>query len=314
MGLDYYHILGITKSASHVAIKKSYKRLAMKYHPALSTDGRDVAEMKFKEIAESYEVLSDSSKRAVYDQYGEEGLKQSGGLLPEKSFTYVPKDPEEVFKQFFGTTNPFLHLHMVGKEVDMDNVDYIFDKPTTIQQAPIMKTLPVTLENLYTGTVKKMKITKQVLNEDGKTTSSTEKIFLINVMKGWKKGTKVIFQHEGNEGPGISPADVVIVIEEKPHKIFTREGDNLLYIAIITLEKALTGVTLDVPTLDGRQLPIPVNDIIQPGYEIVIPGEGMPNSKTGQKGNLRIQFQIDFPTRLDVHQKQLIKQALSQVK
>lgn len=86
----------------------------------------------------------------------------------------------------------------------------------------------------------------QVLNTDGKTTYSVEKVFVINIKSGWKSGAKVTFPNEGNEGPGLLPADVVVIIEEKPHKNFSREGNNLIYTATVSLEKALTGFTLDI--------------------------------------------------------------------
>ena len=133
----------------------------------------------------------------------------------------------------------------------------------------------------------------------------------------------------------------MFVVKDKDHPLFRRVGADLHYIATIPLAKALVGCVIEVnclrmytfekqiicaisqlpnsatsmfqvPTLDGRSLSIPVNDIVQPGYQKRVVGEGMPisKSKDGEKGDLVISFDIVFPTKLEVHQKALIKQAL----
>jgi DnaJ family protein B protein 4 len=89
----------------------------------------------------------------------------------------------------------------------------------------------------------------------------------------------------------------VFVVRQKPHPVFTREGDDLVTTQRISLSKALGGGTVDVPSLDNRVLRVPLKEVVRPGYERVVPGEGMPNSKTGAKGNLRIRFQIEFPRK-----------------
>ena len=118
MGKDYYQILGVSRSANDDELKKSYRKLALKYHPDKNKDPG--AEEKFKSIGEAYDVLSDPKKRRIYDQVGEEGLK--GGLgaggsgMPEGftssempgGFSYAYHgDPRATFQQFFGTNNPF---------------------------------------------------------------------------------------------------------------------------------------------------------------------------------------------------------------
>ncbi|CAI9585408.1 unnamed protein product [Staurois parvus] len=108
MGKDYYKILGIPNGANEDEIKKAYRKMALKYHPDKNKDPN--AEDKFKEIAEAYDVLSDPKKRAVYDQYGEEGLKTGGGSSGNtgSSFHYTfHGDPHATFASFFGGSNPF---------------------------------------------------------------------------------------------------------------------------------------------------------------------------------------------------------------
>jgi DnaJ-class molecular chaperone len=124
MGKDYYKILGVARSASDDDLKKAYRKLALKFHPDKNKSPQ--AEERFKEIAEAYDVLSDKRKREIYDQVGEEGLKNGfpgggqpgqgghpgqGGAGPDGGFHYTfHGDPRATFAQFFGTSNPFDNL------------------------------------------------------------------------------------------------------------------------------------------------------------------------------------------------------------
>lgn len=139
-----------------------------------------------------------------------------------------------------------------------------------------------------------------------------EEILTIEIKPGWKKGTKITFPEKGNEQPNVIPADLIFIIDEKPHSIFTREGNDLVVTKKISLVEALTGYTVCVTTLDGRSLTIAINNVIHPDYEEVVPKEGMPIPKDPSKrGNLRIKFNIKFPTRLTAEQKTGIKKLLT---
>ncbi|KAL0375341.1 UNVERIFIED_CONTAM: DnaJsubfamily B member 13 [Sesamum radiatum] len=140
----------------------------------------------------------------------------------------------------------------------------------------------------------------------------TEEILTIEIKPGWKKGTKITFPEKGNEQRGVIPSDLVFIIDEKPHSVFKRDGNDLIVTQKISLVEALTGYTVQVTTLDGRNLTIPINNIVNPTYEEVVKGEGMPIPKEpGKKGNLRIKFNIKFPSRLTSEQKTGIKRLLT---
>lgn len=131
-----------------------------------------------------------------------------------------------------------------------------------------------------------------------------------SVKPGWKKGTKITFPCEGDEGADIIPADVVFVITESPHACLVRESGNLVFTAKISLSDALTECAIAVPALDGRKLSLPCPEVVSPGYEKVIVGEGMPVKKGG-RGDLIIRFKILFPNFLDEGKKKVLRETLA---
>ncbi|EFC50894.1 predicted protein, partial [Naegleria gruberi] len=180
------------------------------------------------------------------------------------------------------------------------------------RKAPdILQIVHCSLEDLYKGKTKRIKITKQVLNSDGFSTRKESKILTFPIKRGFKKGTKIRFENEGDQAQGVIPADVVFEIEEQPHHIFQRDSNNLIYTPNISLKEALSGSVIEVKTLDDRILRIPLNDIVHPNYSISVTGEGMPLSKNPeQRGDLIIKPNIVFPRFLDNYQKEMIKKLL----
>lgn len=354
MGKDYYKILGVQKNADADELKKAYKKLALKWHPDRNLDKKEESEKHFKEIAEAYEVLTDKQKRAVYDQYGEEGLKagvpESGGGFSGSGVKFT--DASDLFSQFFGTSNPFAAFGMGGGGGGDGDGFASFGgmggggggmggagspfrmfmgggggMPGGMGQAmpgggpprhrgpqkpePVKRQLQCSLEELYKGATKKIRITRQRLDADGTSLHPEEKLLDIPIKAGWKKGTTLTYENEGDEGPGIIPADIQFIIGEKPHAWFEREGSDLIYNARVTLADALAGTTLHIRTLDERQLTIPITEVVSPGSTKTIANEGMPISKApGTKGNLVIRFQVVFPSSLTEDKKRRIREIL----
>lgn len=336
MGVDYYRILGVDKNAKDDELKKAYRKLAMKWHPDKNPNNKKEAEAKFKQISEAYDVLSDPEKRAVYDEYGEDGLKggvpgaENGGPGGASYFStgdgptqfkFSTRNPNDIFAEFFGFSSPF-GGGRASKFSGMFGDDMFSSFPqggagggglhqsVPRKAPPIEQNLACSLEELYKGTTKKMKISREIADASGKT-MPVEEILTITVKPGWKKGTKITFPEKGNEQTGIVPADLIFTIDEKPHKLFSRDGNDLVTTQKISLVEALTGYTVRLTTLDGRSLTIPINNVIHPTYEEVVPKEGMPIPKDpSKKGNLRIKFDINFPARVNATQKAKIKQLL----
>ncbi|KAK2828470.1 hypothetical protein Q5P01_019504 [Channa striata] len=311
MSFDYYETLEINRNATDAEIKKAYRRLALKFHP--SSNREPGSPEKFSQLGEAYDVLSDPRKKATYDKFGEEGLK--GGIPLEFgingawSSQYVYHgNPDKTFRQFFGGDNPFADFYTNEIPVQFGGL-----QPGVVktQDPPIERDLHLSLNDLFHGCTKKIKISRRVMNEDGYTSSIKDKILTIDVKPGWKEGTRVVFSKEGDQGPNRIPADIVFIVRQKDHHQFIRQHNDLIYKVQISLEMALSGFSVDVETLDGRLLCIPINDIVHPTFKKMVTGEGMPLSQDpSQRGNLIIIFDIQFPEKLSAERKQLIKQAL----
>jgi len=329
---DYYKTLGVERSSDIDAIKKAYRKNALKYHPERN-NAADAKET-FARIAEAYDILSDSKKRAVYDQYGETGLKN--GVPSVQGFEHGYKffsTPEAVFASFFGGKNPYAELFTYNMEnpitttptvpsmqppafgaqfgglSGMNAINKAAEVYDVKQDEAVVKELPVTLEEMYLGAVKTVKITRKTLTEDGSTTSEQEKTLTVEVKRGYKNGTRMTFPKEGDQGPNRIPADIVFVLKEQPHPTFTRSGNDLQYNVTLDLLDALTGSTVTLTTLDERVLNIAVKEVVSPGYTKIIEGEGMPLSKDPtKKGNLVLGFNVKFPTYFSDEQKRGLKQ------
>jgi len=212
-----------------------------------------------------------------------------------------------------GSGFTFMNFGDMDDHMDGDESGYgsFSDHSPRKKQPPITTTFKVTLEELFTGCKKKMKVTKNLLDQSGKTTP-VEKILEIDVKPGWKAGTKLTFPEEGDEVPGRVPADIIFVLEEKPHPIFTRDGDNLIVTKKISLKEALTGTELTIPTIEGKDIRLPIRDVITPDYERTINGYGMPNQKRpSDRGNLIVRFKVEFPKGpFSDRQKNLIRELL----
>ena len=169
----------------------------------------------------------------------------------------------------------------------------------------IKRKLPLSLEELYNGATKKLKVTRRLLNGN-----SDEDIITVNIKAGWKAGTKLKFDKRGDEiAPGTFQT-LVFVLDEKPHPTFKREGDDLHITLDISLSEALTGVNKTITTLDSKPLTISTDSVVEPNSTRRIPKKGMPNSKTGAYGDLVVKFHVRFPRTLNSAQKQQVRQAL----
>lgn len=141
-------------------------------------------------------------------------------------------------------------------------------------------------KELYNGCTKKFNITRKRFNSSGELQDDS-KTLIINIKKGWKKGTKISFVEEGDEAPNTIAPDLIFVIQEIKDPSYVRENNNLIYTHKISLADALTDCSLQIPTLDQRVISLACPEVVSPFYEKLIPGEGMPisNKKGGDNNN-----------------------------
>jgi len=179
------------------------------------------------------------------------------------------------------------------------------------QDPPVEHDLYVSLDDICKGVTKRMKISRRVVGADG-AAKKEEKVLTINVKPGWKSGTKITFQREGDQAPNKIPADIIFIIRDKPHQHFKREGSDLKHQCKITLREALCGVLVDIPTLTAEKIPINLAaEIIRPSTVKRIPGYGLPFPKEPTKrGDILVSFDIQFPEKLSQNTKDLMYEML----
>ena len=284
MSKNYYNILGISKNATQDQIKKQYRKQAVKWHPDKNKSPE--AENKFKNIAEAYDVLSDQKKKQMYDLYGSDAPSPK---YTDNTFVYrssnSSNNPHDIFSKVFGT-----NFNQKKKDITI-------------------KKLNCTLEQLYTGCTRKLKITRQTYNNNNNIIN-TSKIITINIKSGWKEGTKITYPNEGDQThPDLPPNDICIVIEEQTHNYFTRNNDDLLYKLNIPLKIALYGGIVPIKGLKDNSIDIHVNSNTKPNSTIISNGNGMPN-KSGGFGNLLVKCNIVFPSKLNKSQIEVINNIL----
>lgn len=182
-------------------------------------------------------------------------------------------------------------------------------RPPTPEVTVIERQLPVTLEELFKGAHKKLKIKRKTFNAQGQRTTE-DKILEMDIKPGLKAGSKIKFSGVGDQEEG-GTQDMHFIVTEKPHATLTRDGDNLKTTVELSLKEALTGWRKTVTTIDGKQLPVSGSGPTQPGYEERFPGLGMPISKKpSERGDFIVQVKVNFPLTLTAAQKAKIKDAL----
>lgn len=184
--------------------------------------------------------------------------------------------------------------------------------PSPATPSEITRPLKVSLEDLYSGTTKRLKVGRKLLSG-----GTEDKVLEIQVHPGWKSGTKIRFPKAGNEQLSGDAQDLVFVVEEKPHDRFQRDGNDLITHVKLPLVDALAGDggRKVVETLDGRKLQVAIpSGIVKPGQTTTVSGEGMPIRKEGsvkRKGDLIIKWDVVFPDRLTPSQKEGIRKVLA---
>ena len=292
--MDYYNVLEIDKRATEEEIKKAYKKKALRWHPDRNKGNEKEASKKFQDIAQAYSVLSDPEKRKMYDLYGSNDPRVTGsGMEPDTEFdtsdfgnvrfTHVSGGfgkhdfAKNIFENFFGAS---FNVH---NDSDDDVDDFAQFHRRNANRATVKRpkrliehNLKCTLEDLYFGVSKKVKIEK----EDVK----------IDISPGWKEGTKITFDNIAN-------SKIIFILEQKKHEIFTRIENDLMMTLHISWTEALKGFTKEIKFLDNSTNTIRLKGIPSSDYKYTIKNKGMPIRKEGKQigyGNLIINFVVKF--------------------
>ncbi|KAG5016095.1 hypothetical protein JHK82_021770 [Glycine max] len=250
------------------------------------------------------EIAASSLKRIMSKRVSPPSLSSNKLDISEPELTnHVASPTKDADAGAKTTTRKTQHIPAVSLSSNMScrsTTPIIFSQTTTRRKPPqVERTLYCTLENLCFGCKKNIKVTRDAIKFPG-VIIQEEEILKIEVKPGWRKGTKITFEGVGDEKPGYLPADIVFLIDEKKHPLFRREGIDLEIGVEIPLVDALTGCFISIPLLGGENMGLSFeNDVIYPGYEKVIKGQGMPDPKNnGIRGDLLVRFLIEFPREL----------------
>jgi molecular chaperone DnaJ len=338
---DYYEVLGVDKSATEREIKKAYKRLAMKYHPD-RTQGDKAMEEKFKEVQEAHEMLTDSQKRAAYDQYGHAGVDPNrGGGGQGAEFGDVFGD---VFGDIFGggrggggrqsrarqgsdlRYNLELSLEeaVKGKSVEIrvptlvgcDSCDGSGAKkgsrPTTCPtcqgqgQVQMRQGFFAVQQTCPTCSGKGKIISNPCKPCHGQGRVEKTKTLSVKVPAGVDTGDRIRLTGEGEAGEAGGPTgDLYVQVHVRDHKIFTREGNNLYCEVPLSFTRAALGGEIEVPTLEGK-VKLKVTAETQTGKMFRLRNKGVKSVRSGNVGDLICKVVIETPVNLSIGQKELL--------
>ncbi len=339
---DFYKLLGVGKNASEAEIKKSYRKMAMKYHPDRNKEKPEDAEKNFKQIKEAYEILSDPQKRSAYDQFGHAGVDNSmgGGRGGAEGFGDIFGD---VFGDIFGGGGRQRSNVQRGADLRY-NLELTLEEAVAGTEAkirvPVLSTCgecsgsgarkgssPVTCSTCQGhgqvrmqqgffsvqqtcptchGSGQQIKDPCRQCHGQGRVQEN--KTLSVKVPQGVDTGDRIRLGGEGEAGANGGPSgDLYVQVQVKEHSIFTRDGANLYCEVPISFPTACLGGELEVPTLSGKvKLKVPAET--QTGKLFRLRGKGVKPVRGGAVGDLMCRVQIETPVRLTKEQKDLIEQ------
>jgi molecular chaperone DnaJ len=340
---DYYEVLGVGRAASEGELKSAFRKLAMQYHPDRNPGDMD-AELKFKEINEAYQTLSDGQKRAAYDRFGHAAFANGGGGPGfGNDFSDFMSD---IFDNFFGDGRARGGRTSGGRERGADlryNLEISLEEAYTGKNATIRIPTAVACE-ACSGTGAKpgskpracptcgghgrvratqgfFSIERTCPNCHGRGETiddpcgqcggagrvTRERTLSVNVPAGVEEGTRIRLTGEGESGLHGGPTgDLYIFLSIKPHTFFQRDGADLFTRVPISMVSAALGGEFTVPTLDGSDAKVKVPEGTQSGKQFRLKGKGMPVLRSRDMGDLYIQVVVETPQKLTKRQRELL--------
>jgi molecular chaperone DnaJ len=340
---DYYDILGISKGASESEIKKAYRKMALKYHPDKNPDDKE-AEEKFKKAAEAYEVLSNSDKKARYDQFGHQAFEGAGG------FGGGGMNMDDIFSQFgdiFGGAfgGGFSGFGGGGRQrvvkgsnlrirvkLSLEEVANGVEKKIKVKrkkQAPgttyktcgtcngtgqVTRVTNTILGRMQTASACQtcggagQVIDKKPADADAQGLKVTEETVSVKIPAGVVDGMQLKVTGKGNDAPGNGiSGDLLVLIQEEDHPTLKREGDNLHYDMYVSLPDAVLGTSKEIDTVTGK-VRIKIDAGVQSGKILRLRGKGIPSINGYGKGDLLVHINVWTPKTLSKKQKEFFEE------
>jgi molecular chaperone DnaJ len=339
---DFYDVLGVSRDVSDQELKSAYRKQALKYHPDRNP-GDHVAEEKFKQASEAYQVLSDPDKRAAYDRFGHAGL--SGGGFGASPFA-GGVDIGDIFGDLFGEMFNMAGSQRQSRQQRGD--DLRFDLIIEFEDAIFGVEKEIKIRRLETCAACKgsgstsgrgpsvcshchgrgqfryqqgfFSVARtcnvcggsgQVIGDPcatcrGEGRAATEVKLHVKVPKGVEEGTQIRYSGEGDSGRANGPkGDLYVVLSIRKHEFFERHGHDLHCVIPISFPQAALGAEFEIPGMDGPvQVKIPEG--IQSGRDLRIKGRGVPHLNERGQGDLVVRVMVQTPRKLSKAQRELM--------
>jgi DnaJ-class molecular chaperone len=300
--MSYYTVLEVPKTASIDEIKKSYRKLSLKYHPDRNNGQPDMV-AKFQEINEAYEVLGDEQKKEEYD------------MMQSNPFSQARGDIDELFSSLFGMQfanggpgprmGPMMHMGPMGPMGGISINGMPFGGGPGIRifrskPAPIVKTIVINMNQVLEGAIVPVEIERWLLENDMKMFEN--ETLYVTIPAGVDDNEIILLKDKGNFVEDSCIGDVKLFIKVENKTEYERHGLDLLFHKTITLKESLCGFQFELPYLNDKTFTINNNggNVIPAEYKKVIPKLGL--TRDERVGNLIIMFHVKFPEKLTSEQ------------
>ncbi len=343
----YYETLEVTKTASGEELKKSFRKLAMKFHPD-KNPGDQSAELKFKQISEAYEVLRDEQKRAAYDRFGHAAFEQGGGGGSGAGDFGFGSGFADIFDEMFGD---MMGRGRRGGRSTGRGQDLRYNMEITLEEAFGGKKAKITVPSSITcdackgsggkngaapagcptcrgaGKVRSQQGfftvertcpmcqgAGQVISDpcqkcNGAGRQRKEKQLEVTIPPGVEEGTRIRLAGEGEAGVHGAPAgDLYIFLAIAPHRMFQRDGANLGMRMPIPMTTAALGGEVEVPSIDGTKVKVSIPKGCQHGHRFRLKGKGMSVLRSAARGDIFLEAAVEVPVSLTDKQKKLLEE------
>ena len=342
---DFYEILGVQKNASDDEIKKSYRKLAMKYHPDRNKDNKE-SERKFKEVSAAYEVLKDPEKRSAYDQYGHDAFRQ-GGMGGGQGFGDFTGGFSDIFEEFFGGGFGGSSRQRGPQRGN----DLRYNMSVSLQEAFSGKKSQIRIPSYdgcdlcsATGSADKSgpstcstcgghgkvrstqgfcsierpcsscagegsSIKNPCLKCSGTGQVKKQKTISVTIPAGVDTGTRIRISGEGEPGQrAAGNGDLYIFVEVQKDKLFEREEEHIFCQIPVSITTAILGGEVEVPTIDGKKARLNIPAGTQSETQFRLKGKGMSILRQSRRGDMYVETNVEIPVNLNSKQKSILKE------